>query len=386
MQADRVGPGHGHHQVGPLDRQPGHRVAAQADLVVEELLVLLEAEAGVDHGDREGGPEQLEQRLPGARADLGPQLGPGQPGQDPGTAGSGPPDRLPEPQGVQLAPSGDPGRPGQPGRVVEEPERLRDGASIGVGVDQQDLTAGGGRLEGEVDGDGRAARAALRPPDRRQDPPPVAVRLCRGRPGPGGSSASAGVAAAGSGSVARAARARSTSASGGSASEATCRSPSWRRRRSLSSSPAAATPTTASPARGQPGQRVPVQPAGPGGDHRHLGLSGGGHGEQVAQVVAPVQHLRRQPARPGRPGPAPPPMPPRPRRSPAAPSPAPPPCPGPVSGPSGQLGRARAGPGRVRAVTSQAGTRPGCGVGRESRPVGGRRCRRRPARWPGLGP
>ena len=124
VQADRVGPGHGHHQVGPLDRQPGHRVAAQADLVVEELLVLLEAEAGVDHGDREGGPEQLEQRLPCARADLGPQLGPGQPGQDPGPAGSGPPDRLPEPQGVQLAPSGDPGRPGQPGRVVEEPERL----------------------------------------------------------------------------------------------------------------------------------------------------------------------------------------------------------------------------------------------------------------------
>jgi hypothetical protein len=26
-----------------------------------------------------------------------------------------------------------------------------DGTSIGVGVDQQDLTAGGGRLEGEVD-------------------------------------------------------------------------------------------------------------------------------------------------------------------------------------------------------------------------------------------
>jgi hypothetical protein len=36
-----------------------------------------------------------------------------------------------------------------------------DGATIGVGVDQQDLTAGGGRLEGEVDGDGGAARSAL---------------------------------------------------------------------------------------------------------------------------------------------------------------------------------------------------------------------------------
>jgi hypothetical protein len=43
---------------------------------------------------------------------------------------------------------------------------------------------------------------------------------------------------------------------------------------------------------GQPRQRVPVQPAGAGGDDRRLGLAGGGHGEQVAQVVAAVQHLR----------------------------------------------------------------------------------------------
>ena len=124
VQADRVGPGHGHHQVGVLHGQPGHRVAAQPDLVVEELLVLLETEPGVDHRHREGDPEQLQQRLPGAWADLGPQLGPGQPGQDPGTAGSGPPDRLPQAQGVQLAPPGHPCRPGQTGSVVQEPERL----------------------------------------------------------------------------------------------------------------------------------------------------------------------------------------------------------------------------------------------------------------------
>jgi hypothetical protein len=54
-----------------------------------------------------------------------------------------------------------------------------DGAAIGVGVDQQHLPADGGRLEGEVDGDG-AARAALGPPDGGQDPPRVAVRRGRG--------------------------------------------------------------------------------------------------------------------------------------------------------------------------------------------------------------
>jgi len=51
-------------------------------------------------------------------------------------------------------------------------------------------------------------------------------------------------------------------------------------------------PDHGKPGRGQPGQRVPVQPAGPGRDNRHLGLTGGRHGEQVAEVVAPVQHLR----------------------------------------------------------------------------------------------
>ena len=51
-------------------------------------------------------------------------------------------------------------------------------------------------------------------------------------------------------------------------------------------------PDHGKPGRGQPGQRVPVQPAGPGRDNRHLSLPGGRHGEQVAEVVAPVQHLR----------------------------------------------------------------------------------------------
>ena len=43
-----------------------------------------------------------------------------------------------------------------------------DGATVGVGVDQQDLPAHSGRLEGEVDGDCRAAWTALRSPEDRK--------------------------------------------------------------------------------------------------------------------------------------------------------------------------------------------------------------------------
>jgi hypothetical protein len=114
-------------------------------------------------------------RHPGAGADLGPQLCPGQARQHPRAAGRGPPDRLPEPDGVQFAPPGQPGRPGQAGGVVQEPQRLGDRATVGVGVDEQDLTARGGGFEGEVDGDRGAARPALRPPHGGQDPPGVAV-------------------------------------------------------------------------------------------------------------------------------------------------------------------------------------------------------------------
>jgi hypothetical protein len=37
-----------------------------------------------------------------------------------------------------------------------------DGTAVGVGVDQQGLPAGGGRLEGEVDGDGHYPRSLLK--------------------------------------------------------------------------------------------------------------------------------------------------------------------------------------------------------------------------------
>jgi hypothetical protein len=65
------------------------------------------------------------------------------------------------------------------------------------------------------------------------------------------------------------------------------------------------------PGGGQPPQGVTVQPAGARGDDGHLGLTGGGHSEQVAEVVAAVQdlcpdlsrlaglHQRRFPGRPG---------------------------------------------------------------------------------------
>jgi hypothetical protein len=66
------------------------------------------------------------------------------------------------------------------------------------------------------------------------------------------------------------------------------------------------------PGGGQPGQSVTVQPPGARGDDGHLGLAGGGDGEQVAQVVAAVQHPGRDLSRlaglhqrrlPGRPDP-----------------------------------------------------------------------------------
>jgi hypothetical protein len=52
-----------------------------------------------------------------------------------------------------------------------------DRPAVGVGVDQQDLSSGGRRLEGEVDGNRGAARRTLGPPYRGQHVPGVALRL-----------------------------------------------------------------------------------------------------------------------------------------------------------------------------------------------------------------
>jgi len=159
-----------------------------------------------------------------------------------------------------------------------------DGATVGVGVDQQHLPAGGGRLEGQVDGDGGAPRAALGPPDGGQGPPPVAVRLGRDLAGRWRFVAGVGFGGQrGPGPVDQAVRRVGV---GGDVQEPEL------------AEPALAVLVTGrrhadhgQPGGGQPGQGVTVQPPGSGGDHRHLGLAGGGHGEQVAQVVAPVQHL-----------------------------------------------------------------------------------------------
>jgi len=52
---------------------------------------------------------------------------------------------------------------------------VRDRATIGVGVHQQDLADQRGRLEGEVDGDGGAAGGALGAPDGDQGVQGLAV-------------------------------------------------------------------------------------------------------------------------------------------------------------------------------------------------------------------
>jgi hypothetical protein len=72
VQADRIGARHGDHVVGSLKCDPAHRVPAEADVVVDELLLLFEAEAEIDHGEPEAHRHQIQQRVPGARANLGP--------------------------------------------------------------------------------------------------------------------------------------------------------------------------------------------------------------------------------------------------------------------------------------------------------------------------
>jgi hypothetical protein len=124
VQPDGVGPADGDDQVAALHGQAGDRVAPQADLVVEQLLVLFQAEAGVQDGEGERRPEQLQQRLPGTGAELGPQLGAGQAGQHPRRARRRRPGCLPEPGRVQLAAAGEAGGPCHPGGVVQEAEGL----------------------------------------------------------------------------------------------------------------------------------------------------------------------------------------------------------------------------------------------------------------------
>jgi hypothetical protein len=61
VQPNGVGSADGDHQVAALHGQAGDRIAAQVDLVVEQLLVLFQAEAGVQDGEGERRPEQLQQ-------------------------------------------------------------------------------------------------------------------------------------------------------------------------------------------------------------------------------------------------------------------------------------------------------------------------------------
>jgi hypothetical protein len=148
---------------------------------------------------------------------------------------------------------------------------MGDGATVGVGVDQQHLPAGGGRLEGKVDGDGGAPRAALGPPDGGQGPPGVGVRLGRDLAGLWRFVAEVGFGGQrGPGPVDQGVRRVGV---GGDVQEPEL------------AEPALAVLVTGrghadhgQPGGGQPGQGVTVQPPGSGGDHRHLGLAGGGHG------------------------------------------------------------------------------------------------------------
>ena len=164
MQADRVGPRHCHHRVGPLQRHARHRVAAEAYLVVEQLLLFLQAEADVGDGQGERRAEQLDEGLPGGGPHLRPQLRPGQPWQHPGAVRRRLARGLPQPGHVQLAPAGQPRRPGQAGHVVQEAEHLGHRATVGVGVHQQRLPHQRGRLERQVHGHRGPPGRPPRPP------------------------------------------------------------------------------------------------------------------------------------------------------------------------------------------------------------------------------
>ena len=166
---------------------------------------------------------------------------------------------------------------------------MGDRAAVGVGVDEQDLAAAGGRLERQIDGHGGPSRPALRSPHRGQDPPRSTVRRDRGHLGRRGVAGEIrfGVGLAGQGGPGpfhqclRRVRVRGDLQQPQLAEPALAVLVGGRGH-----------PDHGQAGPGQPGQGVAVQPAGPGGDQGHLGLAGGGHRQQVTQVIAAVQHLR----------------------------------------------------------------------------------------------
>ena len=183
--------------------------------------------------------------------------------------------------------------------------------------------------------------------------------------------------------------------------EATCSSPSWRSRRSLSSSPAEATPTTASPAPASRARASRSSQRVPAATRATSAWPAAATGQQVAQVVAAVQHLRgdlpglaglhqgRLPRRP------------HPPRSPSAASRRHPRSTGPA-GPGAFLPRGPGSGGRgvapasaspsnrvlAGAGGSSAGPVPGGGTAGSSGGLGlaGKATRRRSGRWPHPGP
>jgi hypothetical protein len=64
---------------------------------------------------------------------------------------------------------------GQPGRLVEEPEELRDDSAVRVGVNQQGGSIDATELSGQIDRDGRPARRSGGTPDRDDASRPAAV-------------------------------------------------------------------------------------------------------------------------------------------------------------------------------------------------------------------
>ena len=129
-QADRVGGADDEHLVGDVERGEGQLVAARSAAEI----VVVEAEPGVDH-DVAVPARDLGEELDRARAHLGPAVRAGQPGDQGEPLVEGPLDAG-EPF-LQHPAAGEPRRGQQPGHLVEDAQRLRDRAAVGVGVDER---------------------------------------------------------------------------------------------------------------------------------------------------------------------------------------------------------------------------------------------------------
>ena len=162
LQPHRVTRADDHDLVGQGEGAERGGVATGRHGVVAELLVVLEAEPTVDDDHLAERTAEGEDALEGGGPDLRPALGLGDARED-SQAGRRHGSQTGERRQVEAALVGGPRGGREPGRLVEERQRLRHRAAVGVGVDEHGGYAEPGQLarQGHRDGgpSGRAGRA-----------------------------------------------------------------------------------------------------------------------------------------------------------------------------------------------------------------------------------